>query len=304
MARFHADVALLTDHRYLAEVAAEGDWYLNNILSDDRLLADALSELGLSSERIDWSRPGVDWSKFRCAVFRTTWDYFDRYAEFSAWLNRISQQTRVLNDLSLIRWNIDKHYLNDLSARGVNVVSSHFFERGQVVDLKSIMLENGWHEGIIKPCVSGAARHTYRIDAATTDSINKQVNELLNAEGMILQPFQADVLLNGETSLMVFDGRFTHAVKKIPRMGDFRVQDDHGGTVSRHTATADEIAFAEQAIKACPLPPIYGRVDVVRDNQGQLAIMELELIEPELWLREYPPAATAFAQAISKSLAD
>src|SRR5687768_2531575 len=100
-----ADVALLTERRYAASAAAPDDWYLGNILADDRHLQDALRERGLSSVRVDWSRPDVDWSRFRCAVFRSTWDYFDRFAEFSAWLDRVEGQTPLCNDAAKVRWN-------------------------------------------------------------------------------------------------------------------------------------------------------------------------------------------------------
>jgi glutathione synthase/RimK-type ligase-like ATP-grasp enzyme len=120
---------------------------------------------------------------------------------------------------------------------------------------------------------------------------------------MLIQPFQRDVLEGGELSLIVIGGRCTHAVRKRARPGDFRVQDDHGGTVHPHPATPEEIAFAESAVACCPSPPAYARVDAVRDAAGQLRVMELELIEPELFFRFHEPAARALADAIAKTLA-
>ncbi|VTT98743.1 hypothetical protein : Uncharacterized protein OS=Pirellula staleyi (strain ATCC 27377 / DSM 6068 / ICPB 4128) GN=Psta_2518 PE=4 SV=1: GSH-S_ATP [Gemmataceae bacterium] len=298
-----ADVALLTDPRYLAESAAPGDWYLDNILQDDRLLRDALSRLGLSSERIDWSRPGVEWSGYRCAVFRTTWDYFDRFAEFSSWLDRVAGQTALCNPAGLVRWNVDKHYLADLAARGVPVVESRFIERGDTVKLSEVLTETGWTDAVVKPCVSGAARHTYRVSQANVAALDPVIEGLLVNESLMLQPFQGDISVNGEDSLMVFNGSFTHAVRKTPKAGDFRVQDDHGGTVRAHVPSAEQIELAERAVAACRPAPAYARVDLVRDNRGRLAAMELELIEPELWLRYYPPAADRFARAIADRLA-
>ncbi len=293
-----ADVALLTDRRYTAETADPGDWYLGNILADDSLLRAALARRGLSSARVDWADPAVDWARFGCAVFRTTWDYFERYAEFAAWLDRAARLTRLCNPLSTVRWNGDKHYLADLEARGVPVVPSHFVERGSGRTLQSVLHETGWDEAVMKPCVSGAARHTYRVSRATAAHHEPTLAALLEAESMIVQPFQADVSRTGEDTLMVFGGRYSHAVRKAPKAGDFRVQDDHGGTVRAHEPTREQIELAERAAAACAPVPVYGRVDMVRDNAGRLAVMELELIEPELWLRFHPPAAEAFADAL------
>jgi glutathione synthase/RimK-type ligase-like ATP-grasp enzyme len=295
-----ADVALLTDRRYTATTAVEGDWYLSNILLDDGLLQAALSQLGISSVRVDWSRPDVDWSQFRCAVFRTTWDYFDRQREFQEWLSFVKTQTRLCNDARLISWNMDKHYLADLEAKGVTTVPSRFIERGSPVNLLTLLEEAGWNEAIIKPCVSGAARHTYRFDRDKAASLQAIIEPLLLEESFLLQSFQESVVRDGEDTLMFFGNRFTHAVRKVAKPGDFRVQDDHGGKVFHHVATDEQIAFAQRALAACEPAPAYGRVDLVRDNQGDLAVMELELIEPELWLRNYPSSAMAFAESIAK----
>ncbi|MFO0809674.1 MAG: hypothetical protein U0746_13700 [Gemmataceae bacterium] len=296
-----ADVALLTERRYEASVAADGDWYLGNILRDDQLLRDALQIRGLTAMRIDWARPEVDWSRFRCAVFRTTWDYFERFTEFSAWLAQVEPQVQLINDASLVRWNSDKRYLADLSVRGIPVVPSHFVQRGNRSTLHELLDATGWADTVIKPCVSGSARHTYRLNRTTADSLEPVFRELVAAESFLLQPFQRDVAASGEDTLMVFDGRFSHAVRKVPKAGDFRVQDDHGGTVYEYVPTREQIELAERAIAVRDVPA-YGRVDMIRDNEGRLAVMELELIEPELWLRHHPPAATAFADAIVRRL--
>ncbi len=300
--RYLADVALLTDRRYTAPEAAAGDWYLGNLLHDDRLLQDALGRLGLSSSRVDWADSKIDWSRFRCAVFRTTWDYFDRFSEFSAWLDRVETLTALCNVISTVRWNMDKHYLGDLDTQGIPVVPCRFLERGSEETLAAILDETGWHDAVLKPCVSGAARHTCRVSERNAAVVEPILRQLLAGEAMILQPFQASITLQGEDTLMVFNGRYSHAVRKVAKEGDFRVQDDFGGSVHDHHPTDEQVDLAERAQAACDPLPAYGRVDMVRDNDGRLAIMELELIEPELWLRHHPPAATAFAEAIATRL--
>lgn len=298
-----ANVALLTERRYVAPVAAVGDWYLANILADDHLLQAALAERGLRSQRVDWSEPCVDWSAFDCALFRTTWDYFERFPEFTAWLDAVESLTKLCNDPTLVRWNWDKHYLADLASRGVAVVESRYIERGSTVCLQALLAASGWTEAVVKPCISGAARHTYRINrraANQIDTVNAIVEQLLRTESLIVQPFQRQVLSRGEDSLIVIDGRVTHAVRKLAKPGDFRVQDDHGGTVHPYQPTVGQIMLAEEAVTVCRPVPVYARVDLIVDNAGRDAVMELELIEPELWLRLYPPAATALAGAIAR----
>ena len=294
-----ADVALLTERRYLAASAAEDDWYLRNILQEDHLLQTALAELGLSAVRVDWSDKNQDWSAFRCAVFRTTWDYFDRKEEFSSWLDEVQHRTSLCNPAALVRWNMDKRYLADLEDRGVPIVPSRFIDRGTEFSLPEVLRDTGWDEAVIKPCVSGAARHTYRVSPRNASQMDVVVRQLVRSEDLILQPFVKTVLEYGEDSLMIFDGRFSHAVRKRARPGDFRVQDDHGGTVHPLQPSAAQIELAERAIAACRPAAVYGRVDMVRLQHGQYAVMELEVIEPELWLRFHPPAAKAFAEAIA-----
>lgn len=261
-----------------------------------------LEARGLRTKRVAWSNVEFDWKQARSAVFRSTWDYFERFAEFSAWMERVAGGMRLFNAPELVRWNVDKHYLRDLAGRAVNVPSTQFIERGEKTTLREVMEANGWAEAILKPVVSGAARHTYRLNVANIDVHETVLRELLREESMMVQPFLGNVLTQGELSLMVIGGRCTHAVRKIAKQGDFRVQDDHGGTVHPHMPTADEINFAERAVAACPQMPLYARVDAVRDDSGALSLMELELVEPELFFRFHPPAADALAAAIAESL--
>ena len=296
------DVALLTEARFDAPSAGE-DGYLANILLDDRLLGDALRARGLSSVRVDWNRSDVDWSAFRCAMFRTTWNYFKKFPDFVAWLARVEDQTRILNVPSIVRWNWDKHYFADLEAQGIPVVPSRYIERGEARTLGDLLEETGWEDAIVKPCVSGGAYHTYRIHRGNAAEVDAAVRSLLDDGALLIQPFQHDIVRTGEDTLMVLGGTYTHAVRKKAKAGDFRVQDDFGGTVHRLEPTREQMELAERAMAACAgdarPAPVYGRVDMVHGNDGRYAVMELELIEPELWLRYHPPAADVLADAIT-----
>ena len=221
------DIIILTDARY--ETPDEANWYVAQLLGEERLLLAGLEARGMRTARVAWSNPDFDWSRTRAAVFRSTWDYFERFAEFAAWMDRVERGTRLFNVPELVRWNVDKHYLRDLAGRGVNVPATRFIERGETTTLDETFAACGWSEAILKPAVSGAARHTYRLNAANLDAHEAVLRGLLQEEAMMLQPFLGSVLTQGELSLIVIGGRCTHAVRKIAKAGDFRVQDADGG---------------------------------------------------------------------------
>lgn len=292
------DIVILTEDRYVNPT--EINTYNKNVLLEDQLVLDALKKQGVIATRKSWSDPNFDWSSTTYILFRTTWDYFDRYSEFSMWLKDVSKKTTLLNSANIINWNIDKHYLTDLKSKGVHICETHFIEQGTVTTLEKLHHELGWQKTVLKPCISGAARHTYKLDTTNFEQHETIFQELISEEAMMLQPFQENIITQGEYSFVVINGLYSHAVLKIAKPGDFRVQDDFGGTVHNHIATKEQISFAENAVKACIEPPMYARVDVIVDNDNKLAISEIELIEPELWFRNNSEAALKLAKAIKQ----
>lgn len=290
------DVIILTDNRYVNPTKT--DIYIQNILDEDNLVKTALEKLGLKVNRLSWDDKTFNWASTKYILFRSTWDYFDRFQEFSNWLNRVSKLTQLLNSEAIIRWNINKHYLLDLHKNGVHICESYFIEIGEKATLKELSKKYKLTNFVLKPCVSGAARHTYKITTDTIKNHEEIYRDLITNEAMILQPFQKNIVEKGEVSYMVMNGNFTHAILKIAKQGDFRVQDDFGGTIHQYKPTKEEINFAENTVKACSELPIYARVDAFTDNNGKLALAELELIEPELWFRLYPKAADELAKGI------
>lgn len=290
------DVIILTDNRYVNP--KEVDIYIQNVLDEDNFVKNALENLGLKVGRLSWDDTNFDWCSTKYIIFRSTWDYFDRYSEFSVWLNKVSKQTKLLNSEAIIRWNIDKHYLLDLQKNGVHICESYFVEKGETKSLQELVNQLQLSEFVLKPCISGGARHTYKINSENIHQHEGIFKELITKEAMILQPFQHNIVTKGEISYMVMNGKFTHAILKIAKKGDFRVQDDFGGSVHNYTPTQEEIHFAENTVKACKEMPIYARVDAFTDNNGKLALAELELIEPELWFRNHPKAAEELAKGI------
>ncbi|WP_400080219.1 RimK family alpha-L-glutamate ligase [Winogradskyella sp. R77965] len=295
----HYDIIVLTDHRYLKD---SKDTYKHNVFYEDELVVNALKAEGLKASRKAWDDSEFDWSTTKSILFRSTWDYFDRFEEFSQWLSNVAKQTQLINSERLIRWNIDKHYLLDLKNNAIHIPETEFIEIGAEWTLKALHDKLNWSETVLKPCISGAARHTYKLNTENLDAHETIFTELIKSEAMMLQPFQHNIVSQGEISMMVFNGQFTHAILKKAKTGDFRVQDDFGGSVYDYAPTEDEIRFAEHATTGCPELPLYARVDIFTDNNGKLAVSELELIEPELWFRNHPNAANVLAKAVKKKL--
>ncbi len=289
-------MTILTESRYVDP--STDNPYIRNILQEDRLVRTALEKRGLKVDRCRWDDPGKDWTDTEYILFRSTWDYFDRFPEFFSWLEQVKHQTRMVNPYEVIRWNLDKHYLQELSDAGINIPPTRFIEKGDNTPLARWVEQTGWDEIILKPVVSGAARHTYRFPPGDAGSHEAIFRQLVSEESMMIQEFQHQVPLKGEVALMLMGGKFTHAIIKKAREGDFRVQDDFGGTVEHFEPGPSDIEFAERVVALSGYSPVYARVDAILDNQGQLAVSELELIEPELWFRFHPPAADQLAGAM------
>lgn len=294
------DITILTDPRYVKD--DPNNQYKHNVYLEDQLLLEAFKKEGINSNRKAWDDQTYDWRQSKSIIFRSTWDYFDRYNEFSPWLTQVAQETRLINSKNIIEWNIDKHYLQDLEKAGVTIPKSVFIEKGNVKDLDSYTKNMNCDFIVLKPCISGAARLTYKISTNDLKAFDNSFKNLLKQEAFIIQEFLHPIENEGELSLILFNGVYSHAVLKKAKAGDFRVQDDHGGSVHKYVPLQTEIEFAENTLKACPEIPAYARVDIARDNTNKLTLIELELIEPELWLRHNSESANRMAKAIKDHL--
>ncbi|MFA5834965.1 MAG: hypothetical protein WDA22_15925 [Bacteroidota bacterium] len=292
------DITLLTAERYLRPT--NPDWYVQQILQEDQLVSDALERKGLRVHRLDWSNKEFDWSSTQFALMRAAWDYTERYSEFLNFIRNVSEKSVLINPPKTILWNIDKHYLRDLEKFGIAIPETIYIEKNESTSLRHLHHQYGLKDSILKPVMSGGARHTYRLNNHNLDQHETIFQQLISQEAMMLQPFLDSVITYGEITLIVIGGTYTHAVLKKAKPGDFRVQDDFGGTVHHYTPTKEEISFAERTVSVCEPVPVYARVDLLRDNNGNLAVSELELIEPELWFRFHPPAAEMLAIEIAK----
>ncbi|TDU83411.1 glutathione synthase/RimK-type ligase-like ATP-grasp enzyme [Kribbella voronezhensis] len=267
--------------------------------ADDLPLLAALRTAGLDPVVQVWADPSVDWSAYDGVLLRSVWDYQTRYLEFTEWLGQLDKAgVPVLNDSDLVRWNGDKRYLLELRERGVAIVPSQV---AAGACLREVVAGLNGQEIVIKPTVSASARNTVR-GLAGSGELDAAMGELPD-DVYLVQPFLPEIQSEGEWSLIYLDGEFSHAVLKRPADGDYRVQDDFGGTATPADPAPAVRAAADAVLAAVDsrTPPVYARVDGVV-AAGRFLLMELELIEPYLFFPQHPAAATHLATAVAGRL--
>jgi glutathione synthase/RimK-type ligase-like ATP-grasp enzyme len=269
---------------------------------DDQLLLPALAALGISAEPVVWSNESAAWSQFDAVMVRSCWDYHLRFAEFLAWLARLDASgITVWNSSPLLRWNADKRYLLDLAQRGVATIPTMIVPRGRARDVESLAAAEGWTRFVLKPTVSASGYETYALRAPLDDAARDAIDKVTTLGDALLQPFVDEVPQNGEYSFTFIDGDFSHATLKRATAGEFRVQTEHGGSVEPVDAPPALIEQAAHVVSVLPETPLYGRVDGIARGSAFL-LMELELIEPNLFLGEGRGAAERLAAAIARRL--
>ncbi len=282
----------------------------------------ALREANAEAFEVDWDDDTVAWSRFDLALLRSTWDYSERLPQFLAWAGDITPQTRLLNPLDVIRWNTDKHYLGHLGDAGVPVVPSRFVEPGddakQAVDaflsrnalptpaISPQAGRGGQPDVVVKPAIGAGSRDARRHARANREAIVTHVRRLLDAgRSVLLQPYLEHVDEHGETALVFFDGTFSHAIRKGPLLK--RDAEATSGlfaqeTITPRDASPGELDVAQQALAAIPFdqPLLYARVDLIRADDGSPRLLELELVEPSVFLGHADGVAKRFARAIAQ----
>jgi len=271
-----------------------------NLTEDDRELISPLAERGIEAEAATWSDPQVNWSSAAGVVIRSCWDYHLRLDEFLAWIGRLEESgLSVWNTPSTLRWNCNKSYLRDLEQKGIAIVPT--FWPGKDFSLAEKMRELGWKIAVVKPRISATAYRTQLVDAGDPPEGQRLLDELLRGPGVMVQRFMESVINHGEWSLVFFNGQFSHAVIKQPKAGDFRVQHDFGGSETAATPPTFVIDAASRAIACVDPTPLYARVDGV-EHGVRFLLMELELLEPALFLSSASGSAERFADAIKAKL--
>jgi len=271
---------------------------LRGLTPDDRSMVPVLGTRGVEVVPVVWTEPVPH--GLTALILRSTWDYHLRLAEFLAWVDAVEASgVPLLNSPGTIRWNVDKKYLLEVEARGVPIVPTRHAARGSRVALPSLLRDAGWTDAVVKPSVSGGAFETWRAGTGETDAA--RFARQLERMDCLVQPFLPELVSEGEWSLLFFRGAYSHAVLKRPERGDFRVQEEFGGVAARAEAPRAVVEAAARALEASGQDTFYARVDgVVRG--GRLEVMELELVEPSLFLEPSPGAVERFADALIRHL--
>jgi glutathione synthase/RimK-type ligase-like ATP-grasp enzyme len=267
-----------------------------DLKTDEELLRKALRERDREAVSVVWDEPGVAWESFDLCLVKSTWDYHEKHEEFLAWGRRVEAVSALHNPAELIAWNSDKTYLRELGERGVRTVPTVWVSRGSETNLEEVLAAEGWQRAVVKPVVDLGAKNLHRVRAGDGEG-QAALEAVLQRHEAMVQPFLPSLEEQGETSLVYVDGELTHTVRKQPAAGDFRVQSIWGGTFTRTEPDLAQVELAEQAIAQLGSPPLYARVDLVEDLEGRPCLIELELIEPNLYLNQHPPAAERLAEA-------
>jgi hypothetical protein len=261
---------------------------------DQDLLLSALRARGVEGSMLAWDDPHADASTFDACVLRSTWNYYHALPEFLAWAERTARITSLWNPLPVIRWNTHKRYLRDLAARGVPTVPTAWIEKAGSTTLRDALRELGARTVVVKPAVSAASFDTVRVHVEDVERAEQHVGRVRARCDVMVQPYVQSVEGYGERSIIWIDGAFTHAIRKSPRFGG-----EHENVSEALPIADDERALATAALQAAPQPLLYARIDVARDAAGAPMIMELELLEPSLFLKQSPEALRRFADAIT-----
>jgi glutathione synthase/RimK-type ligase-like ATP-grasp enzyme len=271
---------------------------LKGLTPSDQLAADQLSRRGSTVTPLPWNATS-DWRQFDAVVIRATWDYYTRAEQYLDWLRSLQHQgVQLWNPAPLAAWNLYKGYLRDLERAGILVVPTEWVqETRHPASLEGLVRERRWADVVVKPAISADAHRTWRTNGPVTDEDEARFRELTAAGEVMVQPLLETLAAEGEWSFVFLGGEFSHAVLKRPASGDFRVQSKLGGTVDRADAPADWVKQARAVVDAVQGPWLYARVDGCM-LEGQFVLVELEMLEPDLFLNLDAEAPARFAEVL------
>ncbi len=267
---------------------------LPNLDADDQLVFAAVERRGFNCAVAIWNDDNIAWSNAGICVLRSTWDYHLHYAKFLYWLNRVSALTTVCNDVETVRWNSNKRYLLDLQRASIPIVPTVLFEKDQSVDLLEIMDNHCWDKGVLKPAI-GLSTFGVKKIAQSEPGIQAHLNKMLESGDVLLQPFIESVFERGERALVFLGGKYSHTVRKSA-FQPLAQAGEAGETIVKPEQI--ELDLAHRVLARVKKPTLFARVDIIRDGDGQDLLMELELVEPSLYLGMHTKAVSAFADAL------
>lgn len=270
------------------------------LTEDDQLALPALKKAGIEVTPILWNKPH-DLYAFDAVVFRSCWDYHLHWREFADYIEKLKKRTHVFNSPDTMLWNLNKKHLLDLAPKGVCLPKTKWFAQGQKVEASEFEFFKNSPRVVVKPSISLNGYDTYLLPSQDANKIAQITNDLLSGRDVLVQDFIPEVQTAGETSLVFFNGKFSHALCKIPKGGEFRVQVDYGGTRKMISPPAAIVSDAENILKIAGKDYLYARVDgVIRDKE--FVLMELEMIDPSLFFILDAHSCDRFAHALRERL--
>lgn len=272
-----------------------------DFVTDYDLSFDAMVDRGWQVDTVPWRDTSIDWDGYDAVYICTPWDYPEDADLFMRVLETIdSSSAHLLNPLSLVKWTLAKTYLRDLENRGAAVVPSIWFDDIDASQIPRWFDDLAAEKVVIKPDIGGNAKDTYVLSNPVSDEDISHLLHTFAERPFFVQPFMENIQSEGEYSLFFFDGEYSHAILKTPAAGDFRTQEEHGAQIKSVVASRRQIEAARQVLALVDPRPVYVRADFVRDTGDNFLLMELELIEPSLYLRTDERAAARFAAAFDQ----
>ncbi|HLU06204.1 MAG TPA: hypothetical protein VKZ91_06580 [Woeseiaceae bacterium] len=280
---------------FLTMEETEG-WFI-----DADLAIPPMQALGWTIEMVPWRGAGADWTLYDAVYIGTPWDYPEDANLFIRLLEQIDASGPVLvNPIELVRWGLTKTYLRDLEARGADIVPSTWSEGLSPGQLLACFDALASDRIIVKPVVSTNATDTFLLKRHDIPALEPLLLRRFENRAFVVQPFIRNIQVEGEFSLFYFSGAYSHAIRKVPRAPDFRVQEEHGASILAIEPEAVLAACADKIVHLVDPLPVYARCDLVRGPDDRFLLMELELIEPSMYLRMNADAPQRFAQAFDR----
>jgi glutathione synthase/RimK-type ligase-like ATP-grasp enzyme len=267
------------------------------VIDDDHAIG-PLQELGWDVSTLSWRQTALPWSHFDAVIIRSTWDYWNDAPSFLEVLTRIDRQTRLANSLDLVNWNLSKTYLRDLGNAGVGIVPTLWLDGLDGLSERDCADALGAEDLVVKPVIGANGQDAFRFSRNEESARWHRISKTFLGRACMVQRFMPKVLTEGEYSLFFFGGVFSHAILKVPAAGEFRSQEERGAAILAVEPEAGLLQRGQRALGSVPSVPLYARIDFVRNQAGDFDVMELELIEPSLYLRMHPAAPAHFARAI------
>ena len=267
----------------------------------DELLYEPLKQVGWLVETVSWHSKNVDWNTYDVVVVRSTWDYQQHARAFMQCLRRIDESTAILaNSLRLMTWNISKEYLKDIASQGISIVPTLWLDTFDLSAVSAGFEHFGCERLVVKPTISANADHTYMLDREQLLAQAKDLKSVFTDRAFMVQPFIEAVVTQGEYSLFYFNGHYSHTILKSPQQGDFRVQEEHGGSMQTVDPDEEMLTQARHTMAAMPDDALYARIDLLR-YQDEYVVIEIELIEPSLYFNMDTQSPKRFAEAFVES---